>query len=93
MAANAACHYASLPLTNSERAAEQMSVNAASVTWSKLNAGAQNVGWASGLQGSRLGARLELHACHGSLGHPYARTPCNQPRGDNDGERTACLGK
>ena len=70
MAANAACHHASLPLINSERAAEQMSVNAASVTWSKLNAGARKVGWASGLQASRFG-----------------------PRGDNDGERIACLGK
>ena len=74
MAAQAACRHASLPLTNSTKADEQMSVNATSVTTLRLHMGSQKVGFVSDFQGSPFGAGVSC-VCHSWLGR--ARTPAH----------------
>ena len=88
MAAHAACRHASLPLTNSTKADEQMSVNATSVTTLRLHMGSQKAGFVSDFQGSPFGARVSC-VSQFARSRTYARTPWNQTRNDNDGERIA----
>ena len=78
MAAHAACRHASLPLTNSTRADEQMSVNATSVTALRLHMGSQKVGLVSDFRGSPFGAGV---SCVSQLArsYAYAHAPWNPP--------------